>query len=77
MDVSFVPTNTTSQGVEENVPVRPMWAKWNPEVLKTPKSAELATPFSKKKNAKTTIGESVKKYSTEKIELMEYQKNIS
>lgn len=74
MNVSIGPMKITSQDVEENIPVRPMWAKWNPEVLKTPKSAELATPLSKKKNFKSSLGESVKKYSTEKVELIEYQK---
>jgi len=51
-----------------------MWAKWNPEVLKNNKSAELMTPFATKKNIKTTLGDSVKKYSLEKLDLIRKQK---
>ncbi|XP_050065830.1 uncharacterized protein LOC126554859 [Aphis gossypii] len=47
-----------------------MWAKWNPEVLKNNKSAELMTPLATKKNIKTTLGDSVKKYSLKKLYLI-------
>ncbi|XP_060873307.1 uncharacterized protein LOC132947127 [Metopolophium dirhodum] len=50
-----------------------MWAKWNPEVLKNNKSAELMTPLALKKNIKTTLGDSVKKYSLEKVNLIKKQ----
>lgn len=73
MDVSILPAKITAQDEEENVAVQPMWAKWNPEVLNTQKSAELTTPLSNKKNLKTTLGESVKKYSVEKVELIKHQ----
>lgn len=49
-----------------------MWAKWNPEVLKNNKSVEL-TPLAPKKNIKTTLGDSVKKYSLEKLNLIKKQ----
>lgn len=51
-----------------------MWAKWNPEVLKNNKSAELMTPLAMKKKIKTTLGDSVKKYSLEKLQLITTQK---
>lgn len=41
---------TVAGNVEDkNLPVRPTWAKWNPEVLKTSPSHQLTTPLSKKK----------------------------
>jgi len=58
----------------EDLPVQPSWTKWNPELLSQPKSTELLTPLSSKKNIKTTLGESVKKYSLGKLELINEQK---
>jgi len=50
-----------------------MWAKWNPEVLKNNKSAELMTPLAFKKNIKNSLGDSVKKCSLEKVNLIKKQ----
>jgi len=36
----------------EDLPVQPSWTKWNPELLSQPKSTELLTPLSSKKNHK-------------------------
>ncbi|CAI6343200.1 unnamed protein product [Macrosiphum euphorbiae] len=59
----------------DDLPVQPVsWTKWNPELLSQPKSTELLTPLSSKKTIKTTLGESVKKYSLGKLELINEQK---
>lgn len=58
----------------EDLPIQPLWTKWNPELLSQPKSTELLTPISLKKNIKPTLGESVKKYSLGKLELINEQK---
>lgn len=58
MDVMKTPLNVD----DKELPMPPMWAKWSSEMLKTKKNAELTTPLSNKKNIKTTLGDSVKKY---------------
>lgn len=68
MDESIIQVKKKSNVEDKDLSVQPTWAKWNPETLKTQKSAELKTPY--KKNIKTTLGDSVKIYSQVKIELI-------
>lgn len=70
MDISIVVNKPVLKGNTE--PVASMWSKWNPETLKTEKSSEL-TPLSTQKNIRKTLGESVKKYSLAKGELIAKQ----
>ncbi|XP_022161484.1 uncharacterized protein LOC111027418 [Myzus persicae] len=70
-EIDFV-DNPMAVVTPDTVQQQHMWAKWNPEVLKNNKSAEL-TPIALKKNIKTTLGDSVKKYSLEKLNLIKNQ----